>query len=71
VPARLPILWAKVAVFTAASFAFDRPTTESVTVNGRPHAQHTAPLYEVGALLVQMRSTRGVRHITIYEPGGE
>jgi ABC-2 type transport system ATP-binding protein len=29
----------------------DRPTAGSVTVNGRPYAQHAAPLHEVGALL--------------------
>lgn len=29
----------------------DRPTDGSVTVNGRPYAQHHAPLTEVGALL--------------------
>ncbi|OHV43800.1 ATP-binding cassette domain-containing protein [Pseudofrankia sp. BMG5.36] len=29
----------------------DRPTSGSVTVNGRPHAQHVAPLHEIGALL--------------------
>ncbi|WP_327298728.1 ABC transporter ATP-binding protein [Streptomyces sp. NBC_01197] len=29
----------------------DAPTSGSVTVNGRPYAEHTAPLQEVGALL--------------------
>jgi ABC-2 type transport system ATP-binding protein len=29
----------------------DRPTAGSVTVNGKPYAQHAAPLSEVGALL--------------------
>ncbi len=29
----------------------DAPTAGAVTVNGRPYAQHTAPLCEVGALL--------------------
>jgi ABC-2 type transport system ATP-binding protein len=29
----------------------DRPTAGSVTVNGKPYAQHRAPLTEVGALL--------------------
>ena len=29
----------------------DRPTGGSVTVNGKPYAQHAAPLHEVGALL--------------------
>jgi len=29
----------------------DRPTSGSVTVNGRPYKDHTAPLREVGALL--------------------
>lgn len=29
----------------------DRPTSESVTVNGRPYTEHRAPLCEVGALL--------------------
>jgi len=29
----------------------DRPTSGSVTVNGRPYAQHRSPLSEVGALL--------------------
>jgi ABC-2 type transport system ATP-binding protein len=29
----------------------DRPTSGSVTVNGRPYAEHKAPLHEVGALL--------------------
>ncbi|MEX5634060.1 ABC transporter ATP-binding protein [Parafrankia sp. FMc2] len=29
----------------------DAPTLGSVTVNGRPHREHTAPLREVGALL--------------------
>ncbi|GAA1711172.1 ABC transporter ATP-binding protein [Isoptericola hypogeus] len=29
----------------------DRPTAGTVTVNGRPYAQHRAPLAEVGALL--------------------
>src|SRR3982751_5249147 len=29
----------------------DRPTSGTVTVNGRPYAQHTSPLTEVGALL--------------------
>jgi ABC-2 type transport system ATP-binding protein len=29
----------------------DRPTSGSVTVNGRPYARHQAPLREVGALL--------------------
>jgi len=29
----------------------DRPTSGSVTVNGKPYAQHSAPLREVGALL--------------------
>src|SRR6187551_2115558 len=29
----------------------DRPTSGSVTVNGRPYAEHSAPLREVGALL--------------------
>lgn len=29
----------------------DRPTSGSVTINGRPYAGHAAPLHEVGALL--------------------
>jgi ABC-2 type transport system ATP-binding protein len=29
----------------------DRPTAGGVTVNGKPYAQHRAPLHEVGALL--------------------
>ena len=29
----------------------DRPTSGSVTVNGRPYADHKAPLHQVGALL--------------------
>src|SRR5438046_2317892 len=29
----------------------DRPTSGRVTVNGRPHATHRAPLHEIGALL--------------------
>lgn len=29
----------------------DRPTSGTATVNGRPYAQHRAPLHEVGALL--------------------
>lgn len=29
----------------------DRPTSGSVTVNGKPYAQHRSPLHEVGALL--------------------
>ncbi|HEY1105420.1 MAG TPA: ATP-binding cassette domain-containing protein, partial [Agromyces sp.] len=29
----------------------DRPTAGTVTVNGRPYAQHAEPLAEVGALL--------------------
>lgn len=29
----------------------DRPTSGAVTVNGRPYAEHRAPLHEVGALL--------------------
>src|ERR1044071_2000500 len=29
----------------------DRPTRGTVTVNGRPYAQHASPLTEVGALL--------------------
>jgi len=29
----------------------DAPTRGSVTVNGRPYREHTAPLREVGALL--------------------
>jgi ABC-2 type transport system ATP-binding protein len=29
----------------------DRPTSGSVTINGRPYAEHAAPLHEVGALL--------------------
>jgi ABC-2 type transport system ATP-binding protein len=29
----------------------DRPTTGTVTVGGRPYAEHPAPLHEVGALL--------------------
>jgi ABC-2 type transport system ATP-binding protein len=29
----------------------DRPTAGSVTVNGKPYAEHAAPLHEVGALL--------------------
>jgi ABC-2 type transport system ATP-binding protein len=29
----------------------DRPTAGTVTVNGKPYAQHRAPLHEVGALL--------------------
>jgi ABC-2 type transport system ATP-binding protein len=29
----------------------DRPTSATVTVNGKPHRQHRAPLREVGALL--------------------
>ncbi|GAA0243223.1 ABC transporter ATP-binding protein [Actinomadura nitritigenes] len=29
----------------------DRPTSGSVTVNGRPYTRHAAPLHEVGALL--------------------
>jgi ABC-2 type transport system ATP-binding protein len=29
----------------------DRPTSGTVTVNGKPYAQHRAPLSEVGALL--------------------
>jgi ABC-2 type transport system ATP-binding protein len=29
----------------------DRPTAGTVTVNGKPYAQHAAPLHEVGALL--------------------
>ena len=29
----------------------DRPTAGTVTVNGKPYAEHTAPLREVGALL--------------------
>jgi ABC-2 type transport system ATP-binding protein len=31
--------------------ALDRPTAGTVTVNGRPYAQHPAPMREVGALL--------------------
>ncbi|MFJ2558905.1 MULTISPECIES: ATP-binding cassette domain-containing protein [unclassified Streptomyces] len=29
----------------------DRPTSGTVTVDGRPHARHAAPLHEIGALL--------------------
>jgi ABC-type multidrug transport system ATPase subunit len=29
----------------------DRPTSGTVTVNGKPYRQHRAPLREVGALL--------------------
>ena len=29
----------------------DRPTSGTVTVNGKPYAKHRAPLAEVGALL--------------------
>jgi ABC-2 type transport system ATP-binding protein len=29
----------------------DRPTSGTVTVNGRPYAEHRSPLTEVGALL--------------------
>ena len=29
----------------------DRPTKGSVIVNGKPYAEHAAPLHEVGALL--------------------
>jgi ABC-2 type transport system ATP-binding protein len=29
----------------------DRPTSSTVTVNGKPYRQHRAPLREVGALL--------------------
>jgi ABC-2 type transport system ATP-binding protein len=29
----------------------DRPMSGSVTVNGRPYAEHRSPLTEVGALL--------------------
>ncbi|RWZ67827.1 ATP-binding cassette domain-containing protein [Labedella populi] len=29
----------------------DRPSSGSITVNGRPYAEHTAPIHEVGALL--------------------
>ncbi|MDT7801754.1 MAG: type transport system ATP-binding protein, partial [Actinomycetota bacterium] len=29
----------------------DAPTSGTVTVNGKPYNQHTAPLHEVGALL--------------------
>jgi ABC-2 type transport system ATP-binding protein len=29
----------------------DRPTSGTVTVNGKPYAQHRAPLHQVGALL--------------------
>ena len=29
----------------------DRPTHGTVTVNGRPYAEHRSPLHEVGALL--------------------
>jgi ABC-2 type transport system ATP-binding protein len=29
----------------------DKPTSGTATVNGRPYAEHTAPLHEVGALL--------------------
>src|SRR5205814_3727859 len=29
----------------------DRPTSGTVTVNGRPYAEHKSPLTEVGALL--------------------
>jgi ABC-2 type transport system ATP-binding protein len=35
----------------------DRPTSGSVTVNGRPYADHTSPLTEVGAL----REAKAVR----------
>jgi len=34
-----------------AIVGLDRPTSGSVTVNGKPYAEHTAPLHEVGALL--------------------
>src|SRR5688572_8509589 len=29
----------------------DRPTAGRVRINGRPYAQHKAPLHEIGALL--------------------
>src|SRR5581483_10518763 len=29
----------------------DRPTSGTITVNGKPYAEHDAPLHEVGALL--------------------
>ena len=32
-------------------FGLDTPTAGSVTVNGRPYAEHPAPLHEAGALL--------------------
>ena len=35
----------------------DRPTSGSVTVNGRPYAEHRSPLTEVGALLEAKAST--------------
>lgn len=30
----------------------DRPTSGTVTVNGKPYGQHRSPLREVGALLL-------------------
>jgi ABC-type multidrug transport system ATPase subunit len=35
----------------------DRPTSGTVTVNGKPYRQHRAPLREVGALLRQAPCT--------------
>ncbi|WP_156460810.1 ATP-binding cassette domain-containing protein, partial [Sphingomonas sp. Leaf339] len=37
----------------------DRPTAGSVRVNGRPYAEHAAPLREVGALLDAKAAHRG------------
>ncbi|PPG51574.1 MULTISPECIES: ABC transporter ATP-binding protein [unclassified Rathayibacter] len=37
----------------------DRPTSGSVRVNGRPYAEHSAPLREVGALLDAKAAHRG------------
>ena len=41
----------------------DRPTTGSVTVNGRPYRELSAPLCEVGALL-DAKGLHGSRNLT-------
>ena len=45
-----------------------RPTRGTVTVNGRPYAQHRSPLHEVGALLDAKGVDWGRRAPTICWP---
>ena len=50
----------------------DRPTSGTVTVNGKPYRQHRAPLREVGALLEAsaLQHTRPSRLRELWAPCG-